>query len=148
MRPIAGRALSMLMFATSVAGAQSTRAHHDAILEQMHSRWDTPGTLLDAGPVAIEGDYAVADWTQGERGGRALLRLEHGTWTTILCAGDLLRTSDGLQEAGIPAPQARTLAAKLESAERNELPQRLAKMTAFGGIVRMHAESDGHDAHR
>jgi hypothetical protein len=98
---------------------------------------------LDAGPVVVDGDWAVADWTQERMGGRALLHREHGTWTTVLCAGDGIRSKQGLVEAGIPHEQAQSLAAKLATAETKVAPDRLALMSTFAGIVRMQGADHG-----
>lgn len=117
-------------------------ADEESILARMHATWDQPGKALDAGPVVVAGDWAVADWDQGAMGGRALLRRGHDGWTTVLCAGDLLRSADGLQEAGVPSDIASTLATKLAVAERGLSAERLGRMSAFMGIVRM--QEDGH----
>ena len=116
-----------------------------AITVQMHTAWDRPGTVLDAGPVVVAGDYAVADWTQGDRGGRALMQRQGGTWTTLLCAGDGIRDADGLRAVGVPATQADTLAKALVRAEIGLAPDRLARMSRFAGTVRMTPEGAAHD---
>ena len=140
--------LAVLLAACSRSPAPVSNADRDAILQQMHATWHRPDAPLDAGPVAIEGDYAVADWTQGDRGGRALLRREGGAWTTLLCAGDGIRDAVGLREVGVPAPQADALAARLAALEAQVAPERLRRMSTFAGVMRMQAEGRSHGAHR
>lgn len=103
------------------AGATEV-SDRDAIVATMKATWDRPDAPLDAGPVAIEGDHAVADWTQAKTGGRALLKRTHGRWITVLCAGDGIRSSEGLIEAGLGETEARALAETLARMER-EVPR-------------------------
>lgn len=109
---------ALLAGACSASRSPAGQADRQAILAQMHAAWDRPDIRLDAGPVVIEGDYAVADWTQGALGGRALLKRGDGAWTTVLCAGDGIRDADGLVEVGVPAAVAKILAERLAEAER------------------------------
>jgi hypothetical protein len=67
---------------------------------------------------------AIADWAQGEMGGRALLRNDHGAWTIILCAGDRIKTRDALVKAGVPLADAERLEKDLASAEAGLSPER------------------------
>lgn len=151
---MAGKATAWLLASVFVLGATIAAptgatdvSERDAIVATMKATWDRPDAPLDAGPVAIEGDHAVADWTQGKTGGRALLKRTHGRWVTVLCAGDVLRSSEGLIEAGLGETQARALAESLARLEREVPAQRLAWMASFRGIVRMNAHGDGHAPH-
>ncbi|MBX3428393.1 MAG: copper uptake system-associated protein [Hyphomonadaceae bacterium] len=107
-----------------------------AIEAVMRATWDRPEAPLDAGPIAVSGDYAVADWTQGDMGGRALFRRD-GSWKVVLCSGDGLRTTEGLQSVGVPARDARNLEVALTRLERDVSGERLAAMSLFAGVVRM-----------
>lgn len=140
-------ALALLLAACSRGGTPADAGAGDAIVAAMHATWDRPGQPLDAGPVVVAGDLAVADWTQGEAGGRALMRHADAGWTTVLCAGDGIRSAEGLQAVGVPAAQAKALARALAEAERGVAPERLARMARFAGVVRMDAGGDGHGAH-
>lgn len=140
-------ALALCLAACSGGGAPADAGATDAIVAAMHATWDRPEQPLEAGPVVVAGDLAVADWTQGEAGGRALLRRAGAGWETVLCAGDGIRTAEGLQAVGVPAEQATRLARALADAERSVAPARLARMARFAGVVRMDAGDDGHGAH-
>lgn len=68
----------------------------------LKSIFEKPDVPLVVEPVAVAGDYALADWEQGEMGGRALLRKKNGNWEVVLCAGDEIREAQALRSAGIP----------------------------------------------
>lgn len=138
--------LALLLVACS-ASQSGARADQQAILTRMHATWDRPDSKLDAGPLVVEGDYALADWTQGQMGGRALLRRRHGQWSTVLCAGDGIRDVEGLAAAGVPAAIAGRLATRLAEAEKQVPAERLAQMSAFMGVVQMDTEGT-HGQHR
>jgi hypothetical protein len=88
-----------------------------AIRSILKTAFDKPEATLFVEPVTLGATHAVAGWRQGARGGRALLRQHGGTWSVVLCSGDPLRHEAGLVEAGVPADEARMLAAGIASAE-------------------------------
>ena len=133
MRLILGLGFAALLSACGPS-EEADRAAAQAVL---HTLYDKPGAKLDSGPVAIEGDIAVIDWTQGEMGGRALMRRGGEGWTLVLCSGDPLRTRQGLEGVGVPPAAAQVLARKIQEAEAGVAPERLARMAAFRGVVRM-----------
>ncbi len=115
-----------------------------AVQAVLHGLYDRPGAALETGPVAVEGDIAVAGWTQGEMGGRALLGREKEGWRLILCSGDPLRSKDGLMAVGIPAGAAEALAREIQVAEVDIAPERLTRMASFQGVIRMAPQAGGH----
>jgi hypothetical protein len=110
----------------------------------LHGMFDKTGETLIVEPVVVSGDHAIADWTQGQMGGRALLRRREQSWTLILCAGDGIKSKEALGQAGVPGDDAQKLEAAL-LAEEARLPQeRIAMFSRFEGMVRMDGQ-DGHD---
>jgi hypothetical protein len=107
------------------------------VRQLLRGMFDKPEAPLTLDAVVVEADYAIADWMQGQAGGRALLRRKGDGWQLILCAGDEIRTSPALMRIGLPARHAEALAQKLAEAERSVPPERLAMISAFNGIVRM-----------
>jgi hypothetical protein len=105
----------------------------------MNAIWDKPDAPLQVGPTVIAQDYALADWTQGGMGGRALLQRRGQRWETILCAGDGIRDATGLTAVGVPDATARLLAEQLAAAEKHVSAERLRLMASFHGVVRMPA---------
>ena len=119
-----------------------------AIRSLMMHTWDKPGSKLVAEPIVVEGSYAVAGWTQGSRGGRALLRKQGDVWSVVLCSGDPLKHDSVLVEAGVPAEAAHRLARALNIAERHLPPEQVALFATFEGVMRMDEAHEHGKAHR
>lgn len=117
--------------------AQATTADQARILALIDGRFGATSEALVVGPVAVVDGYAVAGWTDRDRGGRALLRRDKGGWTLVLCAGDALTAAGELSGLGLPADQAARLAAAVRQAEQGEDPARIALFAGFDGIMRM-----------
>jgi hypothetical protein len=107
------------------------------VRDLLHSTFDKPEAKLAVAPVVATAGYAIAGWTQGEMGGRALLQNKHGRWTIILCAGDGIRSAEALQRAGIAPEAAGELAQALAKAEQAVPADRLAMFARFEGLLRM-----------
>ncbi len=105
--------------------------------------FDKPEARLVVGPIAVAGNAALADWTQGAMGGRALLRYRDNIWRVELCAGDGIKNESALAMAGIRPDRGRAIVAELNDEERAETPERLKQIASFSGVVRMH----GGEAH-
>ena len=115
-------------------GALPTRASDDigTIRALISKTWDKPEAKVESDPVVMDGSYAVASWTQGQYGGRALLRKDGETWVVVLCSGDGLKDAKGLTEAGVPARHAEALAIKLSAAEESVPAERRKLFSLFG----------------
>jgi len=107
-------------------------ASHQQIQAIISSTYDKPDHKVETAPIAVVDDYAVADWTQGERGGRALLHRSNDKWTIMACGADGLKEIKTLTEAGIPDQTAKSLVTKLTSAEQSVSPDRFKKFSLFG----------------
>jgi len=95
------------------------------------STYDTPDTKVETAPIVVRGDYAVADWIQGHRGGRALMQRRDGAWQIAACGGEAFRTVDGLKLAGVPADTAVQLVALLTRAEGSLANDRVKLFDSF-----------------
>jgi hypothetical protein len=117
-----------------------------AIRSILKAAFDRPDAPLAVEPVTVGTSHAVAGWRQGARGGRALLREHGGTWSVVLCSGDPLRHEAGLVEAGVPADEARMLAAGIASAEAKLDDETRGLLSTFEGTVNMtaHPHSPHH----
>ena len=129
----------------SLAHADTETGEAATISQLLHTMFDKPNQTLVVEPVMIAGEHAVADWAQGEMGGRSLLRRRQGKWTLVLCAGDGIKTADGLTKVGIPAAEAKQLADDMKQAESTLSAERAAMFSRFEGLVMM--EGDGADHH-
>lgn len=130
-----------LLFATLSAGALADTATDQQTIEHMmRHTWERPDAPLDVGPVTVEGDHAVAGWTQGERGGRALLIKNDKGWRVVLCAGDSLLDPATLRSAGLSANAATHMSQTVIQAE-STLPQsRVKQFALFKGVMKVDAE--------
>lgn len=97
--------------------------------------WDKPDSKVETGPVVVSGDYAVASWTQGAHGGRALLRRGDKGWAVVLCSGDPLKDARWLTEAGVSKADAERIAKDLAVAEGKLSAERRAMFSRFEGVV-------------
>lgn len=93
---------------------------------------------IEVGPVVVSGNHAIADWTQGEFGGRALFERSGAHWALLLCSGDSVRNAGNLKRAGVPGFNADLIAKQLAEAEKALPPERLKRMRRFVGTAQDH----------
>lgn len=115
----------------------SSQKPEDAVASVLHARLNKPGAELIVEPIAVGGTFAVADWTHGDDGGRALLQKGGKGWLLVLCGGDSLRSVQRLIRLGVPQDEAVAIAKELAREEKAVNPNRLAAMARFAGEVRM-----------
>lgn len=152
-----GLVLAALMAALVLGIARPATASDTAsILAVMMKTWDKPDAKLAVDPVVIAEGYAIAGWSQGDMGGRALLRKKADAWDVILCAGDDLKKPELLVKSGMTDGAAKRLAADLSNAEATLPKERLALFSKFEGLVMIDPvaghpphghSSDGHSSH-
>jgi len=130
--------LLTLMLPVSTVANPNQAIDETGIRQIMMSTWDTPQTRLEVGPVVIKDKWAVAGWTQGQRGRRAFLtRNAHGQWQVSVCGGDGLKEASTLALTGMPAEAAQELAQQVEKAEAAIPVERRALFATFEGMLRM-----------
>ena len=129
----------ILLVASIVAyacGSSSALADDKSANQQIQTListiYDKPNIKIETTPIVVVNEYAIADWTQGERGGRALLQRINGKWAIMACGADGFKDAKNLADAGIPLPQANSLVAKLTTAEKSIDPHRLHLFSLFG----------------
>ncbi|WAC45264.1 copper uptake system-associated protein [Pseudomonas sp. SL4(2022)] len=121
----------------------SAADQQQAIEQLMKHTWEKSGSVLEVAPITVVGSHAVAGWTQGDHGGRALLKQSATGWRVVMCAGDALLDLATLQDAGVPIEQAQPLNQAVLAAEAALTPQRRSQFGLFQGLVR----TDGAAAH-
>jgi len=128
--------LISMIVSVSLGIAKLAQANDDEVIAHtMMMQWDKPDERLTVGPIVVNGDYAIAGWIQGARGGRALLeRNEHG-WQVRLCGGDNLIKPNALLSAGIPASTTQALIDATQAAERHLSSVSRQKISSFVGIM-------------
>lgn len=92
----------------------------------------------------MEKDHAIASWTQGDRGGRALLRRTEFKWSVVLCSGDALKEAGNIAATGVPPETAARLAAELTATESAIPASRRAQFSRFEGTVTMDDHNKPH----
>jgi len=141
----------MLLAAAVLWGAGAAAADsadQTAIATLLHETFDRQNAQLTIAPIVVVEDYAVAGWTQGEMGGRALLRKKAQQWSLILCAGDEIKSADALMRAGVPSQDAATLVRDLAAAESAMPKRQIAMFSRFQGITKMDGTVDREQSHQ
>jgi hypothetical protein len=130
----------LVTFALLVAPALADeKADVEAARAALMKMFDKPDNPLKVDPVAVSGDFGVADWTQGKMGGRALVVRKGDGWTIALCAGDSLRSTETLRKIGVPSADAIVITGKLAAGEKALAAERVAQLASFKGAVAMDA---------
>ncbi|MBX6966265.1 copper uptake system-associated protein [Alcaligenes faecalis] len=122
----------LVLFAMLTGVARAAPPEADRISHAMKAIWDSPEAPLVVEPIVIEGDYALAGWTQLTRGGRALLKSRHGEWSVHMCGGDGLNDVETLTMAGMSAEAAKRLVKNTSEAEAKLPAEVTAKFSTFG----------------
>jgi hypothetical protein len=107
---ITAAAIVVLSYFTTSATQAGDTTEVKAAKAILMATFDRPESPLIVGPVVISGNHGIADWSQGEMGGRALLRRKEEAWSIALCSGDALRSSEILRKIGLPSANAVELA--------------------------------------
>lgn len=146
-----------LATAATVGLSAPVLAHDDhadahAIEHLMMATFDKPEARLIVQPITVFEEVAVAGWSQGEMGGRALLRKKHDKWVLTLCSGDALKEAKALQHFGLTAEEAEAMAKAVVEAEAKLDPALVARFASFDGVVMMdehgnHPPAGGHGGH-
>jgi hypothetical protein len=131
----------LLVLVTLATGAIADTASEQQNIEHlMRHTWERPDAPLDVGPITVEGDHAVAGWTQGERGGRALLRKNDKGWRVVLCAGDDLLEPTTLRSAGMAPDAAIHMSQSVIQAENTLWSNRVKQFALFKGVLKVGPE--------
>jgi hypothetical protein len=98
-----------LAISAATAVAEPVTADETTIASLLHGMFDKPGETLLVELVIVAGDHAIADWTQGQVGGRALLRRWQQQWALILCAGDGIKSAEAIANGWYQRPTQKVL---------------------------------------
>lgn len=123
---------AMLIGIGSSSACAQNPDHATAIKRLIGRTYDQPDHKVETSPVVVVDDYALADWTQGPKGERALLRKARDSWEIMACGGDGFKDAKVLKEAGIPAATAEKLVTRLGQAEKSLSPSRVRQFSLFG----------------
>jgi hypothetical protein len=102
------------------------------IINTISRIYDKPNLKVITSPISINENFAIADWTQGNRGGRALLKKDNGRWAIITCGADELKDLKNLKDAGISPNAAKVLVEQLNQLEKSIDPHQMYLFSLFG----------------
>ncbi|HEY0906417.1 MAG TPA: copper uptake system-associated protein [Methylophilus sp.] len=145
---------SLFLMALSIATAHAHSAaaeDEQSVAKEMHETWDKPDQPLMLPVIVIHHGMAIADWIQGNQGGRALLKYhpEHQHWHTLLCGGAELTAPKHLEEAGMSAANAQALVLLLKQREQTLPDDQRQQIDSFNGVVKFSkgkpVSSTGHE---
>jgi hypothetical protein len=140
---LVGLVISAFFYAgCALAHSQTEPESQEKIKALISKTFDKPNLKVQITPIVIEGKVAIADWTQGQKGGRALLRRKHADWEIIACGGAGFKDPSAITAAGISKGIAQNISAKLKTAESSLSPQKIKQLDSFDGVVTM-----GHGMH-
>lgn len=127
----------LAIFGNALAHSQTNEVSQEKIKALISKSFDQPNLKVNTSPIVIEGKVAIADWTQGQKGGRALLRRKHDDWEIIACGGSGFKDPEGIAAIGISKEISINITAKLKDAEARLSPQQVKKLDSFDGVVNM-----------
>jgi len=130
------------LFSNAIAHPQTEEESRERIQKLISKTFDRPDLKVQTDPIVIEGKVAIADWVQGEKGGRALLTRKHVDWEIIACGGAGFKDPAVIAAAGISKRIANNITAKLKTAESSLSAQKIKQLDSFDGVVTM-----GHGMH-
>lgn len=133
--------LTTLLISNGVFADTNAEADVKAVISKIY---DKPDLKVDTAPVVVSEGVAIADWTQGDRGGRALLKNINGQWAIVACGADGFKEKKNLLDAGIPSKTADSLLTQLTKAEKSVNPQRLKLFSLFGTKDDPKNKEEGH----
>jgi hypothetical protein len=119
----------IVFFSNPVLAVPNSEDEIKAVISKIY---DKPDHKVVTNPVAVVDKFAIADWTQGNRGGRALMKKINGQWTVAACGADGFKDVKNLQDAGIPTKTADQLIKKLTQLEKSIDPARVHLFSLFG----------------
>ena len=125
------------LFSNAIAHPQTEEESRARIPKLISTTFDRPDLKVQTDPIVIEGKVAIADWIQGEKGGRALLTRKHVDWEIIACGGAGFKDPSVIAGAGISKRIANNITEKLKIAEAKLPPQKVKQLDSFDGVVTM-----------
>lgn len=118
----------------AAAAPQERAAEIIAISAALRGALGEPEAMI--APIVLQGEVALAGWTQGGEGARAFLRRsEKGEWRVLLWSGASLTLQSTLTSLGVGRRIGDLLRAELHAAEAALGPSFTARFDAFPGTA-------------
>jgi hypothetical protein len=132
-----------------ILGSASAWAHDDnthQITMVLKAQFEKPEAPLRVEPINVEGDFAIAGWAQGGRGGRAFLQKDKNQWFISVCGGSGLTQADSLQSIGMSSSAATKLARAVVASESKLGADKRKLFDGFEGMMKIDP-AEGHGNH-
>lgn len=117
------------------AAAPVTGDAASQIEDLLKAQFDKPDARLSVAPITVQGNVAIAGWTQGARGGRAFLRQDDKGWFIELCSGASLMLPATLQSLALSPADAASLLAQSKTNEAGLGADYIAAFDSFDGTM-------------
>jgi len=117
------------------------------IIQVIKMQWDQPQNPVAVPVVAVSELYAVADWTQGARGGRALLKFNEGHWQMLACGDAQIKSVFRLTQMGVAKENAQDIVQQLTFDEVQLSQAQLSVINSFSGVVDLFTHPEHHHQH-
>ena len=130
-------------------GATPALAHGDnehQITMVLKNQFEKPEAPLQVEPINVEGNFAVAGWSQGGRGGRAFLQKDKNQWFISICGGSGLTKAEVLKDIGMSNAAAVKLASAVVASESKLGADKRKLFDGFEGMMKIDP-AQGHDSH-
>ncbi len=138
----------MMMFLTiniAISGEIESKASaKENIIRAIKMQFDQPQHPVSVPVVAISAPYAVADWMQGTRGGRALLKLNDGHWQALACGDAQIKSVFKLEKMGVPKAHAEEIVQQLTLEETQLSQAEISTINSFSGLVDLLTHPEHH----
>ncbi len=143
-----GLVAALVLATPAISQSQMSTVDQGDIVTMLMAQFDRPDSPLTVEPVIVAGDTAIAGWSQGDMGGRALLRREADGWRIVLCAGEELLDAAFLAQHGVDPHGAHGLIETVRGAETGLGVEAIARFDSFDGVVLIGTGAGhGHEAH-
>ena len=103
----------------------------DEVKQMLSQTFDKPNNPVTTEVVVVQGNYALADWTQGSKGGRALLVKTPESWKVLVCGGEGLTRVDNIKGARVPEKTAQSLVSQLVDNEKMLSNEKIKRINSF-----------------
>ena len=103
----------------------------DEVKRMLSRTFDKPNNPVTTEAIVIQDNYALADWTQGSKGGRVLLVKTRVSWKVLVCGGEALLRIDNIKGARVPEKTAQLLVSQLIDNEKMISNEKLKRINSF-----------------
>lgn len=113
----------------------------------INATFDRPDSKVKVFPIVAVENFAIADWQQDAKAGRALAEFKNGKWQLVLCGGKALKDTSTLTGYGIPTQTANELIEALKTAEAELTKEQVENFDKFSPLINFSDSSSHHKGH-